>query len=289
VATSRESWRISSTCLAEQARTVYLSTFPSAANAGARAATWFADHRRLFICDDLWENEANKKTDFSSTLNQPVDSHQTNAPPVANYMLFSTRSRDIEDLVLPSGRVLFDAREPGGQEAVRMLCAHAEQNEEGICGIDETRRDALAFVLEHCAGLPVALAIAGRAIASSVNRVDVQTAAGTARNFAPLLRHSRNRFRGSCLPQKRDMLNEKYPILDSAFEASSTSASKWSDICVMDDILRRRIANGAMCTAETNVGAPADVKVALVSSHRRRRFSCRTAAVNEMLGKRRVS
>jgi hypothetical protein len=193
VATSRESWRISSTCLAEKARAVDVSTCPSATNSSARAATRYVDHRCLFICDDLWENEANKKTGSSSPLNQLIASHQTNAPPVGNCMLFSTRSRDIEDLVQPSGRKLFDACEPGGQEDVQMLCAHAEQNEEGMCGIDKTGRDAHAFVLEQSAGLTVTPAIAGRAIANSANRVDVQTAAGAVRNFVPLLRDSRNR------------------------------------------------------------------------------------------------
>jgi hypothetical protein len=100
-----------------------------------------------------------------------------------------------------------------------------------------------------------------------VNKVDVQTAAGAARNFAPLLGDSINRLRGRCLLQKRDMLNKMYQNLNSAFEASSTTASKWSDICVRDDTFRRRNANGVMCTAEKEVGAAAHVEVALVSSH----------------------
>jgi hypothetical protein len=57
----------------------------------------------------------------------------------------------------------------------------------------------------------------------------------------------------------------------------------------MDGTLHRRNAHGVMCTAETKIGAAADVEVALVSSHRRRRFSCRADAVKEKLGKRRVS
>jgi hypothetical protein len=85
------------------------------------------------------------------------------------------------------------------------------------------------------------------------------------------------------------MHNEKQPNLDSTFEASLTSASKWSDICVRDGTLLQRNAHGVMITAEANVCAAADVEAALASSHRRRRFSCRAAAVNEKLGKRRIA
>jgi hypothetical protein len=73
-----------------------------------------------------------------------------------------------------------------------MLYAHAEQSVDDLCGSGGVGRDSLSFVLAQCAGLPFALAIAGRAIAESVGTFSGQTAVGSSREFEAELRRSAN-------------------------------------------------------------------------------------------------
>jgi hypothetical protein len=132
----------------------------TAAEATRKAGPWFARRRCLFICDDLWSS-ATRKSGFIADLNEFARLCD------ASCFLFSTRDKDIASHA-SSDPVAFKAREPRGQEATEMFRKHAKMKETVLQGMGETGDVALAYLLDMCAGLPLALTIAGRSIARSL-------------------------------------------------------------------------------------------------------------------------
>jgi NB-ARC domain len=188
--------------------------------AATLAASWFAGQCCLFICDDIWETDDNK-TGYFDDLCMLVDSEDGRLAQSGSCLLFSTRNHEIGDLA-DAGRVEFSAREPRGAEAQGMLCAHAKLTKEAMCGSNDDGRAAFEFVLDQCAGLPLALAVAGRAIAESVARTVGHTAAGALQEFGNDLRETSN---VRLLIDDFRLGRSKYPNLSSVLAATLKAAS----------------------------------------------------------------
>jgi WD40 repeat protein len=199
--------------------------------AAREASSWFEGRRCLFICDDLWATKTSK-TGFFDDLYLLISAQQPSAAQQESCMLFSTRDRDIGDLAPPAGRVSFSAREPRGEDAVAMLCSHAEQDSDALLrGFDDASVEAFEYVLDQCAGLPFALAVAGRAIAKSASRVSMQTAAGSVRDFE---RKLRDLTTAPLLDSDLSSSSGVYPTLNTVLSTSLRAAVEWSGITAAD-------------------------------------------------------
>jgi hypothetical protein len=152
--------------------------------------------------------------------------------PMPDCIMFSTLDQDIGCLAPPGGRVSFAARDSPGVEAVAMLCLHVGQD--GAvqqCGSDGSSLEAFEYVLDQCAGLPFALAVAGRANAKSSNSVSMRTAASAVRDFERKLRH---RTTAPLLDTDLSLSNGVYPTLSILLATSLSAAVEWSGIIPPD-------------------------------------------------------
>lgn len=123
----------------------------------AKAGTWFKDRRCLFLCDDLWSNEVSS-TGYAAELKELVEGGD------GSCMVFSTRDHKIVTLVQPEHKVELTPLVPDGSRSKCILCRHAGFGEEEIQQSSVDVGNSFKDVLLKCAGLPLALAVAGSAV-----------------------------------------------------------------------------------------------------------------------------
>jgi hypothetical protein len=154
--------------------------------AAAKTASWFAreDKRCLLVCDDLWETNV-RKTGFFPDFVRLVDKPETATS--CHRLLFSSRNHDIGRFS-QACRVYFSPLDSHGTEAIVMLCVHCRSAKFPPRGI--AAREDFDVVLGRCAGLPLALAVAGRAIAEHVDMGQGSTAGKALRLFSRRLQNS---------------------------------------------------------------------------------------------------
>lgn len=111
---------------------------------------WFNSKRCLFLCDDLWRT-AEKPQSYLHDFEALVLSGSNSS------VLFSTRDHRIGEGLSADQAVIFAER--CDDEASSMLCSYAS-----VSSVDNEALHSFNFVLNTCGGLPVALAVAGRAV-----------------------------------------------------------------------------------------------------------------------------
>jgi TPR repeat protein len=252
--------------------------------AATLVASWFSGCCCLFVFDDIWET-ADSRTGYLVDLFQLVDSEEGRHPRSGSCLLYSTRNHEIGDLA-ESSSVEFSPRDPRGPEAERMLCAHAKQSKEALCGVDGTGRAAVEYVLDQCAGLPLALAVAGRAIVESMTRTVGQTAAVALLEFEADLEVTANE---RLLADEITSTQSKYTNLSSVFEASLKAASGQSFANATDGSLSVEEILWALCVMPKKAFAPVsmlqqlwDVKTEREAANVVRLLSSRSLVVEEV-------
>ncbi|CDF40582.1 WD40-repeat containing protein, partial [Chondrus crispus] len=124
--------------------------------AGVQA--WFAGRRCLFIFDDVWSRNNNDERILFKLSSLARTAVQNGEP--ASRVLYSTRDPTLIDL---GEQVKFEARE--GRSAYDMLI-HASGASRGEVE-DPISREAFGEILDICAGLPLALNVAGVTVSQS--------------------------------------------------------------------------------------------------------------------------
>ncbi|CDF37855.1 NB-ARC protein [Chondrus crispus] len=124
--------------------------------AGVQA--WFAGRRCLFIFDDVWSRNNNDERILFKLSSLARTALQNGEP--ASRVLYSTRDPTLIDL---GEQVKFEARE--GRNAYDMLI-HASGASRGEVE-DPISREAFGEILDKCAGLPLALNVAGVTVSQS--------------------------------------------------------------------------------------------------------------------------
>ncbi|CDF32779.1 WD40-repeat containing protein [Chondrus crispus] len=124
--------------------------------AGVQA--WFAGRRCLFIFDDVWSRNNNDERILFKLSSLARTAVQNGEP--ASRVLYSTRDPTLIDL---GEQVKFEARE--GRNAYDMLI-HASGASRGEVE-DPISREAFGEILDICAGLPLALNVAGVTVSQS--------------------------------------------------------------------------------------------------------------------------
>ncbi len=122
------------------------------------AAPWFEGKVCLFLVDDIWP-VVDCKTGFLTDLRQLLRESPESR------MAISTRSTTIGQCA--GAVVMFEARDPLGIVSEEMFMAHATS---GICRASVVKgtsnaRSSILKILRICAGLPIALAVTGCAVA----------------------------------------------------------------------------------------------------------------------------
>lgn len=114
------------------------------------AERWFKGRSCLFMVDDVWcSNDINPKT-FAALFNMVSETSR---------MVYTSRD---QRLLRHADKVIrFEVKESQGATARSMLLKHAGLSEERL---DEQGTDALKGILATCAGLPLAIGIAGASV-----------------------------------------------------------------------------------------------------------------------------
>ncbi len=122
------------------------------------AVPWFQGRVCLFLVDDLWPTKT-CRTGFLSDLRQLL----RDCP--ASRMAISTRSTTIAKCARAA--VKFQARDPFGSASVNIFIAYVTRGASGeIIGSQaQGLRNSVQKILGICAGLPIALAVTGCAVA----------------------------------------------------------------------------------------------------------------------------
>jgi NB-ARC domain len=129
------------------------------------APSWFDGQRCLFICDDLWATKSSK-TGFFKDICFLISAQQLNAAEQQAVFCFRHRSAALKTSCHrlaenPSLRVNLVGRNPS-----RFCAATRNWTASRKCGSDRTSLEAYQYMLDQCAGLPFALAVAGGAMRS---------------------------------------------------------------------------------------------------------------------------
>jgi hypothetical protein len=160
----------------------------------------------------LWPTSA-RTSGFFADLNELVRLGD------GSCLLFSTRHKEIARYA-SSDHVVFEAREPRGQEAMEMLRKHVDMDKAALTDLKNTGDENLGYVLGRCAGLPLALAVAGRSIATSLRTAN-QTPAGALKAYARKLESTHVRL----IDKGVDLGTVQYPGLRPVIEASVSAAN----------------------------------------------------------------
>jgi hypothetical protein len=163
-------------------------------------------------------------------LRQIVDAGKAKSPSRGDRLLFSTRSHCIGSDA-PVARAFISPREPRGPEAISMLCAHADKKSEELSALNGTVNGGFNFVLDQCAGLPLALAVAGQVVAEHVDLVVGLKPAAALGLLARKLQDSSN---VPLLANKVYSMYDTYPSLETGLAQSLNFASDRSGFLVTD-------------------------------------------------------
>ena len=128
-----------------------------------KAASWFGGHCCLFLLDDLWCTKSSSWGYFSE-LKSLINSGSESRIP------FSTPDQGIGQLGGKDSTVRLCARQR--DEATQILCRYAELDPELLKSCDAEVRESFIFVPERCSGLPLALSVAGSAVAALAGDVE---------------------------------------------------------------------------------------------------------------------
>lgn len=169
---------------------------------------WFAGKKVLFICDDVWptnDNTAGMFCELRHLLSQSSRSA----------MLVSTRD---QSLVCDANIVQMTSLDPLGRAARKILLnyAHVQEREQDTFFI--VHQTALVNVLKRCAGVPLTIAVAGRAISNL--RKDLNSWFSTLSNYTSSL----DRQTRSLLDRN---LSDIYPNFISTVTVSLHIANCW--------------------------------------------------------------
>lgn len=124
-------------------------------DAVAEASIWFRGRRVLFLFDDIWPAAGRPEGHLNALkgiLNGSPDSR----------IAITTRSRLVASRM--GSHVDFGARDPQGPVSVAMFMAHAAPN----LPLGDAHCQPVRGILKFCAGLPIALAVTGQAVAFRV-------------------------------------------------------------------------------------------------------------------------
>ncbi len=130
-----------------------------------KAALWFSGRACLFLCDDIWRADG-RPQGFLEDLKLLLDTS------AESKMVISTRDRTIAEEA--GHKVLFEPRSVHGATSLRIFLAYADALEVYAHEAENLSNEILAF----CAGLPIALAVAGRLLGRYLQRAsnDLQSA-----------------------------------------------------------------------------------------------------------------
>lgn len=203
-----------------------------------RTAEWFHGRKVLFLCDDLWSSPQ-RPLGYLPELRELLGGQEESC------MVITTRDNAIAN---EAGIcVQFSARNPHGELSRRILLnnAHVQGVPEML---DNEAGDELETVLAGCAGHPLTLAVAGRAIAGLRKNSDSWTKALTScidlttRNRRRLLRRQlpsyMNNFESAVLTSLQ-IADEWLPtILQSTPPSSISCSTLLIRLCVLKRQMR---------------------------------------------------
>lgn len=122
----------------------------------SNAAIWFRGKRILFLIDDIWPS-SNRPEGYLSELEGLIQGSPDSRIAISTRsLLIATKS---------GSHVDFGARDPCGPISLAIFMAHAEPGvHPRSCHLE-----VASGVLESCSGLPIALSVAGAAVALRIN------------------------------------------------------------------------------------------------------------------------
>jgi hypothetical protein len=172
-------------------------------------------------------------------------------------MLFSTRNGSIGGLA--SSEVNFYPRPALGSESEAMLCKHAKSSKDDLCGWSGAVRDDFNFILERCAGLPIALGVAGGSIAVSAGLAG-RTPSNAVQEFARRLRSTRDT---SLISQGAFERTGPYPSLASVLEASLGCVSQIDTGNLASSVHFKDEMYSALCVMQKQAWTPVSMLMRL--------------------------
>ena len=126
-------------------------------NAVEKGQGWFGRHKCLFICDDMWRC-GSRNSGYVQEMRH-LCSEQG-----GGCVLLSTRDNRVSAEVDERSKVRFDVRDE--EKAGQILCGYIGISRDVVTMSNRDVRESYEQVLQSCCRLPVALAIAGKAIES---------------------------------------------------------------------------------------------------------------------------
>lgn len=124
----------------------------------AALAEHFAEKPMLLIMDDVWS--ADNKV-YKLIQNLAVEVKKTNS----NFkLLMSTRFQDIAYTPVAGAAIEVMPHPHSSQTSKRILCRYADVDDTTLDSLSPANSRAATSILQKCAGLPLTLAVAGRAI-----------------------------------------------------------------------------------------------------------------------------
>lgn len=172
------------------------------------ASLWFRNRTALFLLDDLCAPRVSGQS-FLTPLKQLL----ADAP--ESFMLVSTRDQSIAEEA--GAYEQFWSREPCGVISREMLFTSAGIQDQGE-QLTQEDESMISKILERCAGVPLTISVAGRAIASLYNSIGSWRE--TLQQFESSLAYNKRRVADRDLPN--------YPNFDSTIRSSLLVADHWS-------------------------------------------------------------
>lgn len=139
-----------------ESRASEVAAASSLSEAVSRTAIWFYGKRVLLLIHDIWLAPSRPQGFL------PESGGLLQGSPESRIAI-STRSTAIA--INTGSNVDFDTRDPQGSVAVGIFMSHAMPDKE----FDDDSVESAVAILEHCAGLPIALAVTGEAVAIRLN------------------------------------------------------------------------------------------------------------------------
>ena len=131
--------------------------------ATAIVVSWFKGRETLFLCDDIWET-AQSSVGYFNELKQFLTLHGRSD------MVLSMRNQGIANAAEKPIEV--GPRDPHGDFSRAILLEYAGISEEELRSSSEKCPEAIENILRTCAGIPLTLSVAGRAVQTKARNCD---------------------------------------------------------------------------------------------------------------------
>ena len=205
---------------------------------------WFKDRRCLFICDDVWRRE-DQSGGYLHLMRRLCNGKG------GGCVLLSTRDHQVAEAVNESNCVEFGKRNESAAGII--LCRHAGAKPGWISSVLETGHGSWQYVLKRCGGLPIALAVAGKAIARISKQMKV--GAGPEARITNASIEYKNRLEQS-LAYLGKRAGDEHEGLFSALQTSLEFATQVANKSGKDDTMSMEELHRGLCVLQKKGWAP---------------------------------